>query len=106
MFTRRRTASALPPYTRALGRPTSYMPCSPLKSSTPTLASIAGWRTGPDAGTRSPDSGLGGRCQHKETKPNNNYSPQRPPPLKVLGAYKNCCCSKEAAGPSCGGPGV
>ena len=78
----------------------------PLKSSALTLASIAGWRTGPDAGTRSPDSGLGGRCQHKETKPNNNYSPQRPPPLKVLGAYKNCCCSKEAAGPSCGGPGV
>ena len=58
MFTRRRTASALPPYTRALGRPTSYMPCSPLKSSTPTLASIAGWRTGPDAETRSLDSGL------------------------------------------------
>ena len=82
MFTRRRTASALPPYTRALGRPTSYMPCSPLKSSTPTLASIAGWRTGPDAETRSPDSGLGGRSQHQERKPNKNYSPQRPPPLE------------------------
>ena len=82
MFTRRRTASALPPYTRALGRPTSYMPCSPLKSSTPTLASIAGWRTGPDAETRSPDSGLWGRSQHNERKPSNNNSHQRPPPLE------------------------
>ena len=82
MFTRRRTASALPPYTRALGRPTSYMPCSPLKSSTPTLASIAGWRTGPDAETRSLDSGLGGRSQHKQKKPSKHFSPQRPPPFE------------------------
>ena len=82
MFTGRRPASPLPPYTLALCRPTSYMPCSPLKSSTLTLASIAGWPTGPDAGTRSPDSGLGGRRQHQERKPNKNYSPQKPPPLE------------------------
>ena len=104
MFTRRRPASPLPPYTRALCGPTSYMHCSPLKSSTLTLASIAGWRTGPDAGTRSPDSGLGGRCQHKGTKPNNNYSPQRPPPLKVLGAYKKLLLLKRGSWPKLRGP--
>ena len=81
MFTGRRPASPLPPYTLALCRPTSYMPCSPLTSRTPTLASIDGWRTGSDAETRSPDSGLGGRkpTQGKETQ-RKPFTPEAPTP--------------------------
>ena len=104
MFTQRRAASPLPPNTRLLCRPTSYMLCSPLESSTPTLASIAGWRTGPDAETRSPDSGLGGRSQPKQRKPDQNKSPQRHPHLKVLRAYKNLLLLDRGSGPTLRGP--
>ena len=106
MFTGRCPASPLPPYTLALCRPTSYMPCSPLKSSTLTLASIAGWPTGPDAETRSPDSGLGARSQHKQRKPNKKQCTPEAPPLKALRAYEKLLLLIEAAGPRCGGPGV